>query len=150
MKVTFIKRALLGFPLGIAIGYTISIIFSVAFANGYYGAVHPELIETFGSEINAVIVQAILWGLTGFVFAGFSVIWEKNDWSLVKQTTIVFCAYLLPTMIVGYILKWFEFSMLQAIMFVLIFIFIFFFIWVIFYLKAKKDVKAFNERIKKQ
>ena len=149
MKTIFIKRALLGFPLGMAIGYTISIIFSVAFANGYYGAVHPELIATFGNEINAVIFQAILWGLIGFIFSGFSVIWEKDNWSLVKQTTIAFLVYLLPMMVVGYILKWFEFSILQVIIFILIFIFIFFVTWILIYLKTKKDVDAFNKIIKK-
>ena len=148
MKIIFIKRALLGFPLGIAIGYTISIIFSLAFANGYYGAVHPELIEAFGNEINAVIVQSILWGLIGFIFSGSSVIWEKENWSLLKQTTIVFFVYLLPTMVVGYILKWFTFNMLQVIIFISIFIFIFFVIWILIYLKTKKDVQEFNKKIK--
>ena len=150
MKTIFIKRALLGFPLGMAIGYTISIIFSLTFANGYYGAIHPELIETFGNEINAVIVQAILWGLTGFIFSGFSVIWEKDNWSLVKQTTIAFFVYLLSIMVVGYILKWFTFNILQVIIFISIFIFIFFIIWILIYLKMKKDVDAFNAKIQKK
>ena len=148
MKIIFIKRALLGFPLGIAIGYTISIIFSLAFANGYYGAVHPELIEAFGNEINAVIVQSILWGLIGFIFSGSSVIWEKENWSLLKQTTIVFFVYLLPMMVVGYILKWFTFNMLQVIIFISIFIFIFFVTWILIYLKTKKDVQEFNKKLK--
>ncbi len=150
MKVTFIKRALLGFPLGMAIGYTISIIFSLAFAKGYYGAVHPQLIETFGNEINAVVVQAILWGLSGFIFAGFSVIWEKDNWSLFKQTIIVFSVYLLTTMVVGYILKWFEISLFQIIIFIMIFIFVFFVIWILVYLKTKKVVENFNDKIKNQ
>ena len=149
MKTTFIKRALLGMPLGISIGYIISIIFSLIFAGGYYGAVQPELTTTFGSEISAVIVQALLWGFIGCAFSGFSVIWEKDDWSLVKQTVVAFFAYLLPMMISGYILKWFEFSVLHAIIFVLIFMFIFAVIWICVYLKTKKDVDAFNAKIKK-
>ena len=148
MKTTFIKRALLGFPLGIAIGYTISIVLSVFFANGYYGAVNPDLAITFGNEINAVIVQAILWGGLGFVFSGFSVIWEKDDWSLVKQTIMAFFAYLLPMMIVGYILKWYTQSILQVVVFILIFVFIFVAIWIAIYLKTKKDVEVLNEKIK--
>ena len=150
MKAKFIKRALLGFPLGLAIGYTLSIIFSLVFANGYYGAVHPELIASFGSEINAVIIQAILWGLFGSIYAGFSVVWEYDNLSIVKQTAIVFSAYLLPTILVGYILKWFAFSILQVIVFILIFVIIFFVIWILIYFKTKKDVDAFNAKIKKQ
>ena len=149
MKTLFIKRALLGFPLGMVIGHTQNIIFSLAFANGYYGAVHPERIVAFGNEINAVIIQAILWGLLGFIYSGFSVIWEKDNWSLVKQTTIVFFVYLLPMLIVGYILKWFTFNILQVITFISIFIFIFFIIWILIYLKTKKDVDALNAKIQK-
>ena len=149
MKTKFIKRGLLGFPLGIVIGYTISIVFSLIFARGYYGSVHPELIETFGNEINAVIIQAMLWGITGFIFSGFSVIWEIDDWSLPKQTITAFFAYLLPLMVIGYILKWFVISILQASIFILIFILIFAVIWILTYLKSKKDVELFNEKIKK-
>ena len=149
MKTTFIKRALLGIPLGISIGYIISIILSLIFAGGYYGAVNPELAKTFGSEINAVIVQAILWGLIGFDFSGFSVVWEKENWSLVKQTVVGFFAYLLPMIIAGYILKWFTFSVLEVSIFILIFIFNFAVIWILIYLKAKKDVAAFNAKLKK-
>ena len=94
-----------------------------------------------------MIVQAILWGLIGFIFSGFSVIWEKENWSLVKQTTIAFFVYLLPIMVVGYILKWFTFNMLQVIIFISIFIF--FIIWILIYLKTKKDVDAFNAKIQK-
>ena len=148
MKKTFIKRALLGFPLGMSIGYTMSIIFSLFFADGYYGSVHPELIGTFGTEIAAVIIQAIIWGLFGSIYAGFSVIWENDNLSIVKQTAIVFSAYLLPTFLAGYILKWFKFSIWQVIIFILIFVFIFFVIWILIYLKNKKDVDALNLKIK--
>ncbi|MEG2930077.1 MAG: DUF3021 domain-containing protein, partial [Oscillospiraceae bacterium] len=132
------------------IGYIISIVFSLIFADGYYSAVHPELAITFGSEINAVVVQTILWGLIGFLYSGFSVLWEKDNWSLFKQTVVVFLVYLLPMFIIGYILKWFAFSVLQVIIFILIFIIIFAVIWIFTYLKIKKDVNALNSKIKNQ
>lgn len=149
MKHIFIKRALLGIPLGISIGYIISIIFSLIFANGYYGAVHPELAQTFGNEINAVIIQAMLWGIIGFVYSGFSVIWEKDDWSLTKQTVAVFLAYMLPMIVIGYILKWFTFNILEIFSFVLIFSLIFTLIWIFAYWKLKKDINAINKKIKR-
>ncbi len=43
-----------------------------------------------GNEINAVIVQTILYGILGVGFAASSVIWEIDSWSIVKQTGIYF------------------------------------------------------------
>ena len=61
----FISRVLYGFPLGLAIGYTFTIITSLIWADGYYVPCMPELVEMVGSEIGAVIVQALLCGLLG-------------------------------------------------------------------------------------
>ena len=59
MKKQMILRGLLGFPLGIAIGYVITIIISLIWAHGYYSPVIPDLIDYVGSEIYAVILQNI-------------------------------------------------------------------------------------------
>ncbi len=148
MKSNFLKRALLGFPLGVAIGYLLSIVFSVVYAGGYYGAVSPELIALFGSEINAVIIQAVLWGVIGFVFAGFSVVWEVEEWSYAKQTVVVFTAYIVTMTPIALLLRWIDISFISLFLFVAIFIAIFFFIWFAVYLKTRNDIKAINEKIK--
>ena len=48
MKKKIIKRSLLGFPLGITIGYLITILSSLGWANGYYSSCVPELISIIG------------------------------------------------------------------------------------------------------
>ena len=88
MKKKIIKRSLLGFPLGITMGYLITILISLGWANGYYSPCVPELISLMGNEINAVIFQTILCGILGVGFAASSVIWEMDSWSIVKQTGI--------------------------------------------------------------
>lgn len=90
MKKKIIKRSLLGFPLGITIGYLITILISLGLANGYYSPCVPELISLMGNEINAVVLQTILCGILGVGFAASSVIWEIDNWSIVKQTGIYF------------------------------------------------------------
>lgn len=42
-------------------GYIITIIVSMIWAQGYYSACVPSLIEAMGNEINAVILQTIVW-----------------------------------------------------------------------------------------
>ena len=76
MKKKIIKRSLLGFPLGITMGYLITILISLGWANGYYSPCVPELISLMGNEINAVIFQTILCGILGVGFAASSVIWK--------------------------------------------------------------------------
>ena len=60
MKKKIVLRSLLGFPLGLAMGYMITIIISLVFADGSYFPCVPELITTMGSEIHAVLLQAFL------------------------------------------------------------------------------------------
>ena len=76
MKKQIIKRGLFGFPVGIAIGFVITIIISVCVRDGNFYPVTPELIETMGNEVNAVILQTVLCGIMGTGFAMASVIWE--------------------------------------------------------------------------
>ena len=90
MKKKIIKRSLFGFPLGITMGYLITILISLGWANGYYSPCVPELISLMGNEINAVILQTILCLILGVGFAASSVIWEMDSWSIVKQTGIYF------------------------------------------------------------
>ena len=90
MKKKVLFRGVLGFPLGIAIGYAITILISIGLGQGYYHPCTPELIDYIGSELNAVIVQAVLCGLLGVAFGASSAIWETGNWSIVKQTGVYF------------------------------------------------------------
>ena len=60
MKKKLLLRGALGFPIGIAIGYVITICISLMWADGYYSPCAPELAEALGNEIRAVILQALL------------------------------------------------------------------------------------------
>ena len=48
MKKKLILRGALGFPIGIAIGYVITICISLMWAGGYYSPCAPELAEALG------------------------------------------------------------------------------------------------------
>ena len=65
MKKKMIQRGLLGFPLGIAIGFVITVIISMCIGDGSFYPVTPELIDTMKNELNAVILQTILCGILG-------------------------------------------------------------------------------------
>lgn len=100
-----------GFPLGVAIGYFITIISSLIWAKGYYSPCLPELVVMMGNEINAVLLQALLCGILGSGVAAISVIWELENWGIVKQTGIYFLTISIIMLPIAYTLHWMEHSL---------------------------------------
>lgn len=149
MKKNIILRGALGFPLGLAIGYIITIIISLIWAEGYYSPCVPELISFMGSEISAVILQALLCGLLGVGFAASSVIWEIERWSIVKQTGIYFFTVSLFMLPIAYFLRWMEHSLAGFFQYWGFFTLIFAFVWIIEFIIGKRNVKKMNEKLHK-
>ena len=48
MKKKLIGRGVIGFPVGIAIGYVITVIISICIGDGFFHPVNPELVNGFG------------------------------------------------------------------------------------------------------
>ena len=141
MKKQIFTRALLGFPLGVAVGYIITIAVSLIWADGYYTPCVPELKELMGSEINAVMLQALLSGLLGAGFGGGSIIWELDNWSLVKQTGIYFLIISSLMLPVAYFTYWMEHSTAGFLSYFGIFVLIFTGIWIFQFFTGKRNVK---------
>ncbi len=140
-----IQRGSLGILIGIIIQLLIGIIISVTINDGKYYAVSPQLIETFSTEINAVIMQVILSGLYGFIYATTSLIWE-NSWSIAMQTATAFFIYLICFLPIALLLKWLPADFLAIIIFIAIFTAIFIFIWIFSYFTTKAKVKQLNKK----
>ena len=65
MKKEVIKRGLFGFPVGIAIGFVITIIISAFIGDGVFYPVTPGFAETVGTELGAVVLQTVFCGIMG-------------------------------------------------------------------------------------
>ena len=106
MKKKVLLRCLLGAPIGIAITTIVTIIISLILKDGSYHPVMPKLVSDYGNELNAVILQAGLSLVYGAAWAGASVIWEAESWSILKQTVIhmiICCAATFP---IAYFTRW--------------------------------------------
>ena len=147
MKKKIVLRSLFGFPIGIAIGYLITIFLSLGFANGYYSPCVPELILAMGNEINAVMTQAALCGILGVGFAASSVIWDIDHWSMIKQTGIYFSVISIIMLPVAYFAYWMEHSVVGFLIYFGIFILIFAIIWIVHFIAGKHNVKKMNEKL---
>ncbi len=149
MKKKIILRGALGFPVGIAIGYVITIFISLGWAGGYYTPCVPELVSMMGNEINAVILQTLLCGLIGTGFAASSAIWEIENCSLIKQTGIYFLVISFIMMPAAYFMYWMEHSIAGFLSYFGIFALIFVVMWVVLFLVGKHNVRKMNERLHK-
>jgi hypothetical protein len=148
LKKTIIRGAL-GFPLGVCIGYAITIGVSIVLATGEYYPCVPALVAELGSELSAVIFQAALCGVLGAAFAVASIIWEMEKWSLAKQTGIYFFVVSLVMLPIAYFAHWMEHSLAGFALYFGIFIAIFVVMWASQYFLWKSKIRRMNASIKK-
>lgn len=149
MKRNIIVRGLLGIPIGISISYLITIAISAIIGNGYYSPVMPSIVESFGSEINAVIFQTAMSALLGFGFAAASVIWEIESWSIAKQSAVHFIVASLIMLPVAYFSHWMEHTLIGFIKYFIVFVVIFIIAWISQYIGWKIKLRKINEHVNK-
>ena len=147
MKKKMILRGLFGLPVGIAIGFVITLLISICIGDGSFYPVMPELIQTAGNELNAVILQTILCAVLGAGFAMASVIWEMDSWSLAKQSGVYFLVISLVMLPIAYFANWMKHSIAGVLSYVGIFVVIFAAVWLSQYLLWKRRIKKMNARI---
>jgi len=147
MKNELLRRCLIGAPIGLAISTVITIVISLAVGDGAYYAVVPELIADCGSEINAVVLQAVLSLLYGAAWAGASVIWEKERWSILKQTVVHLIVCSAATFPVAYFARWMPHNGGGILLYFGMFFLIYLIVWLSQYSAMKKRVKEINERL---
>ena len=149
MKKKLMMRGLFGFPVGIAIGFVITIMISVCVGDGGFYPVTPELIASMGNELNAVILQTVLCGIMGTGFAMASVIWEMDSWSLARQSGIYFtvaCIVMLPA---AYAANWMKHTVGGVLSYVGIFAAVFFLVWLVQYFAWKRRIRKMNASLQR-
>ncbi len=147
MKRQLVGRGLLGFPLGIAIGFVITVMISISVGDGFFYPVTPELLETMSNELNAVILQTVLCGIMGTGFAMASVIWEIDSWSLAKQSGIYFTIACIVMFPIAYVTNWMKHDAIGILSYVGIFIVIFAIVWLSQYFTWKSKIKKLNAKV---
>ncbi len=147
MKKKLLTRSLLGMPIGITISYMITVIISITVNDGTYYPVVPELAAEFGSEINAVVIQMLCSMFYGAVFAGASVIWEMESWSLLRMTITHLLVISILSLPIAWLLKWMPHNPIGIIVYFAIFFGIYAIIWTSQYAAMKKRIRQMNESL---
>ena len=147
MKKKVILRGLFRLPVGIAIGFVITLLISICIGDGAFYPVTPELIQMMGNQLNAVILQTILCAILGVGFAMASVIWEIDSWSLAKQSGVYFLVISVVMLPIAYFANWMKHSIAGVLSYVGIFVMFFAAVWISQYLLWKRRIKKMNARI---
>lgn len=149
MKKKVLTRCLLGAPLGIAVSHLITVAISLTVHDGSFYPIVPEAAADFGSELTAVFVQTLCSMLYGAAFAGASVIWDVERWSLLRMTLTHLAVVSLATLPVAWIMRWMPHSVVGIIIYFAIFFGIYTVIWLSQYSAMKKRVQLWNKRLNK-
>ena len=140
MRKDFLRRAGMGFPLGVFVG------FFIAWASGGFGAVilRQEFIDRFIDLPTAIIAEVLASGLYGAACFGGMAFYEVENWSLAKATALHYLLIAVLFVPIALVMQWVasvgELLIMAAAQFVG-----FFLIWLIIYLRYKAQVKELND-----
>ncbi len=144
-----IKRAVLGFMIGVFVGETILILESAMAGDGNFYAVSAYLASHTQTKLGAVIVQYLITGLLGLTFAAGSIIFELDNWSLLLQTIVHFAVTSVIMYLSGFFCGWFPHNVSSTLIWFAMFIVIYIIFWVSFYNYYKKRTREINEQLNK-
>ncbi|MBO4638419.1 MAG: DUF3021 domain-containing protein [Treponema sp.] len=147
IKKAIAKRAVLGFIYGVFIGQTILIIESLFMRDGNFYAVSASLLELAGTKIAAVIIQYFLTGIIGLTFASTTVIFEMDEWSLLRQSITHFIITSIVMYIAGFLCGWFPHTVGSTLVWFGVFVVVYLIFWVCFSLYYKNKVKKINDAL---
>ncbi len=147
IKKAIIKRAILGFIYGVFIGQTILILESLMMRDGNFYPVATSLVNLAGTKIGAVIIQYFLTGLLGTTFAATTVIFEMDNWSLIRQTLTHFIITSIVMYIAGFLCGWFPHTVVSTLIWFGVFIVVYVIFWICFSMYYKNKVKKINEAL---
>ena len=146
MKKKVLLRALLGAPIGLSIGFLVTLLVSAGFGDGKFYPVTPELTALCGTELRAVAVQTAVLLLYGAVWAAASVIWE-TEWSLLRQTVTHLLDCSLSALPTAYFMHWMPHTVGGILGYFGIFFGIYAGIWLGNYLSVRARIREMNEKL---
>ena len=149
MKKELLKRMLFGAPIGLAISTIITMIISLILGDGSYHAVVPSLTVAMGSELNAVVLPAVLSIVYGAAWGGASLVWNVEGWSYLKMTVVHLIIASVATFPVAYFARWMPATIGGVLMYIGIFLFIYTGIWISQYSMMKKRIAELNAKLPK-
>lgn len=140
-----VKRGLLGFMIGVFIGETMLIINSLLAGKGVFYPINPLLISGNGAQLPLVVIQYVMTGIIGMTFAASSVIFEMENWGLLRQTAVHFIITSVVMYICGFICNWFPHNFKSTAIWFGVFIIIYLLFWTGFTIYYRVVIRKIND-----
>lgn len=140
-----IKRALIGIAISVTVTQFITIIVSVCIGDGKFYPYYPILERKYGGSLNATLVQTGWSVIYGIVFGISTFIFEKDRWSLIRQTVTHFILITVSCLLGGWLCYWYPHSTKGVLIALAQYVFTYVVIWICVFMKYRNDVKKINE-----
>ena len=150
MKKKMLIRCAFGAPMGLAITMFITIMISAIIGDGKFYAVPPMLIEDWGGELNAVMIQSVCAMIFGAAWAVADLFWEMDNWTLLRQTITHLLLISLSALPISWFMHWMPRTLGGVLIYFGIFFGIYLVIWVAQYLSMKKRIRQMNEKCREE
>lgn len=150
MKKKLVLVGSFGALMGLTISTIITIAISASIGDGNFYPVPPMLIEDCGSELNAVIAQSICSMVYGAAWASASLIWEMENWTLLRQTITHLLVISLSALPISYLMHWVPRTLGGILLYFGIFFAIYLIIWLCQYSSMKKRIQQLNEKYREK
>ncbi|MCE6034469.1 DUF3021 domain-containing protein [Levilactobacillus brevis] len=144
------NRSLFGISTGVSIGFVIALTFSFIYQSHNFVPSAPNFIAYFSSNTMATAFSTILWAGMGLVFSLSNMIFERDQWSITRQTFVHFGITYVCFTPLAILAGWFPLNAFWLIGYTIIYLLIYVSIWSASMLIAKKKVQELNRLIQKR
>ena len=126
----------------------IGMILGIFIGAGFWYLMSGEVPET-STSLSAMMLHLLLSGVLGMVANGSSVIYEIEEWSIVRATITHFIIAMGVFYVIAFTLRWFSPSDPACWIMSAIMVIVYFTIWMVQSLIFKHKVKRMNEELRK-
>ena len=143
MKKKLLIRAGIGFAFGAAVGTIIAVLSTAASENGVrlYSEV---LFARTGSAAASLLLQILFSGLYGAVCMGGTVVYEIEEWPLVRASLTHYGMCMLLYLPISLLLGWNN-GLSELLIVIGIMTAVYFIIWLVMFLRYRAEVRELND-----
>ena len=146
MKKKLFLRAGIGFLFGVAFGVLISVLSTLGGTVRLYS---DALFARTGSAAASIVLQLFFSGLYGALCMGGTIVYEIEEWPLLRVTLTHFLICMVPYLPISLLLGW-NTGLVELLIVIGVMTVIYFIIWLIMFLRYRAQVRELNNILQRR